>query len=118
MNSDFSKGSVFTRIKEFLKDLKMQYNTEFRVVLYTSIGKIICDLELPAKKNSLLRFTDDPSNFTIDLSAIFDGQDVFDIHLVNAKNVIVYNNKEEEIMRADQMILFCDQILGFALIKK
>ena len=119
MSNDLAKGLVFTHIREFLDKLTMEYNTEFQVVFLTSIGKIVCDIEPPASRDALIGLTDDPTMFTVDISAIFDGKDISDSQFINAKNVIVYkNNSEEEFMRAEQMVLFPDQILGFSLIRK
>jgi hypothetical protein len=119
MNSDLAKGTVFTRLREFLVKLKMEYNTEFQVAFYTSLGRIVCDIEPPAHASSIIGVTDDPTMFTVDISAFFDEKDVFGAQLINAKNVIVYkNNTDEELMRTEQMVLFADQILGFTLVKK
>ena len=119
MNTGLIKGTLFTRLRGSLKKLKMEYNTEFQVVLYTSIGKIVCDIEPPAQAGSLIGVTDDPTMVTVDISAIFDKEDVIAAQLINAKSVIVYkNNSDEELMRADQMVLFADQIIGFTLIRK
>ena len=119
MSSDVSKGAVFTQIREFISKLKMEYNTEFNVILFTSFGKIVCDIDLPAKQGSLIGFSDDTSKFSVDISAIFDGKDMFEAHMINAKNVVVYkHDSDEELMRAEQMIIFVDQILGFTLSKK
>ena len=119
MNNDFTKGAVFAQVRKFIDKFKMEYNTEFHFVFFTSFGKIVCDLEPPAKESSLIGLTDDTENFTVNISAIFDGKDVFDTLLLNAKNVVIYkNNSDDELMRAEQMILFADQILGFTLIKK
>ena len=119
MSKELTKGTVFTDIREFLTKLKMEYNTEFQVVFLTAIGKIVCDLQAPSTEDSLIGVTDDPTMFTVDVSAIFDGKGMFDTYLINATNVIVYkNNTEEEYMHADQMVLFADQILGFSLVRK
>lgn len=112
-------GTVFVHIRDFLNKMKMEYNADFYVVLYTAIGKIVCDLEPPATKSSLLSFTDDPASFTIDISAVFDGTGLLDEQLINAKNVIVYKNDSDvELMRTDQMVVFSRHIVGFNLIKK
>ena len=119
MNQALTKGEIFKHTRDFMVTLKMEYNTEFYVVLYTSLGKIVCDIEPPAAQNSLIGFTDDPTMFTIDISAIFDGKGLFDAELINARNVTIYkNNTDEEVARLDQMIIFTDQILGFTFIKK
>ena len=119
MSKDFEKGAVFTNIRKFLDKLTMEYNTEFQVVFLTAAGKIVCDIEPPASEDSIIGVTDDPTMFTVDVSAIFDGQGMFDTQLINAKNAVVYkNNSEEAFMREDQMVLFADQILGFALVRK
>lgn len=129
MKSDFTRGRVFTQIRECLEKLKMEYNAEYHAVLYTAMGKVVCDLEPPAAKNSLLGFVDDPTTFTVDISALFDGSGAFDEELINAKNVVIYENNadkdgsgknspDKEIMRVEQMILFADQILGFSLIRQ
>ena len=119
MSNDLTKGAVFTHVREFLSKLTMEYNTEFQVVFLTAIGKIVCDVEPPASEDSLIGVTDDPTMFTVDVSAIFDGQNMFDTHLINATNVVVYKNSSEEVfMQADQIVLFADQILGFSLVRK
>jgi hypothetical protein len=113
------KGEVFTHIREFLKKVTMEYNTEFHVVFLTAMGKIVCDLAPPVSKDSLIGVTDDPTMFTVDVSAVFDGQGIFDTQLINTRNVTIYkNNTEEVFMHIDQMVLFADQILGFGLVKK
>ncbi|MDR2888476.1 MAG: hypothetical protein LBV33_01380 [Lachnospiraceae bacterium] len=119
MSNDLTKGAVFSCIREFLEQFRREYNTEFHVVFYTSIGKIVCDLEPPASKRSLLGFADDPTTFTVDISAMFDGTGLFDSQLINIKNAIIYkNNSDEELMRTEQMVLFADHILGFNLIRQ
>lgn len=119
MSNELSKEAVFSCIRQFLDKFRMEYNTEFHVVFYTSIGKIVCDLEMPATKSSLLGFADDPTNFTVDISAMFDGTDLFNSQLINIKNAIIYkNNSDEELMRTEQMILFADHIIGFNLIRQ
>ena len=119
MSDNASKCEVFKQLREFLDKLTMEYNTEFQILLLTSIGKIICDIMPPAGSDSLIGVTDDPTMFTVDVSAIFDGQNAFDTHLINATNVVVYKNSSEEVfMQADQIVLFADQILGFSLVRK
>lgn len=119
MSDDVTKGAVFAQIRDCLEKLTMEYNTEFQVVFLTSAGKIICDLKPPASSDSFIGVTDDPTMFTVDVSAIFDGQNMFDTQLINAANVIVYkSNSEEVFMQEDQMVLFADQILGFSLVRK
>jgi hypothetical protein len=114
-----TKGTVFIQVRELLERLKREYNAEYHVAIYTSFGRVLCDLELPSTKNSIVGFADDPKKFAIDISAIFEGVDVFDDELLNVKNVIIYkNNSAEELVRTEQMILFTDQILGFSLEKK
>jgi hypothetical protein len=118
MGGNSVKGAAFTQIREILGKLKMEYNAQFNVVIYSSIGKIVCDIEPLAKEDSLIGFTDDPTVFSVDISAIFDGKEMFSADLLNAKNVIVYSNSGEELMRVEQMVLFADQILGFNIVKK
>ncbi len=117
--SKLSNETVIVHIREFLKKMKMEYNADFYVVLYTAIGKIVCDLEPPATKSSLLSFTDDPASFSVDISAVFDETGLFDDQLINAKNVIVYNNDSDvELMRTEQMVIFARHVVGFNLIRK
>ena len=118
MHNSHAEKSTFTQIREFLSKAKMEYNAQFNVILYTSFGKLICDLEPFARSSSALGFTDDPTIFTLDASAIFDGTSETNMHLVNAKNVIAYDHSGKELMRTEQMIIFADQILGFSLINK
>ena len=119
MNVNLSEGALFTHIREFIKKLKMDFNAEFQVVFYTPIGRIVCDLEAPANESSLVSFTDDPTKFALDISAMFAGKGVFDTQLTYAKNVTVYrNNSDEIIFEEEQMVLFSNQILGFTLIRK
>lgn len=119
MSSNLTKGMVFTHIHELLKKLRMEYNAEYRVIFYTSIGRIVCDLEPPAPKSSLIGYADDPTTFTVDISSLFEGTGLFEAHLINAKNVTVYkNNSDEELMRAEQMLLFADQILSFNVVRQ
>ena len=119
MSNNLSEGVLFTHIREFIQKLKMEFNTEFQVVFYTSIGRIICDLEPPASEGSLISFTDDPTKFAVDISAMFAGKDVFDTQLTYARNVTVYRNNSNEILiKEEQMVLFANQILGFTLVKK
>ena len=119
MNDNFSEGALFTHIREFIQRLKMEFNAEFQVAFYTPIGKIVCDLEPPAPESSLISFTDDPANFTLDISAMFAGKDVLDTQLTYAKNVSVYKTNSNEILfQEEQMILFANQILGFTLLRK
>jgi len=119
MSSNSPKASLFRQLKNALNSLKMEYNTEFQAVFFSHIGKIVCDIEPPASKDSLISFTDNPTMFIMDISALFDVDNAFDEHLINAKNVVIYkNNSNEELMRVDQMILFADQIIGFTLVKK
>ena len=119
MNSNLSEGALFTNIRESIQKLKREFNTEFQVVFYTPIGRIICDLETPADENSLISYTDDPTKFTVNISAMFAGKGVFDTQLVYAKNVTVYrNNSNEILLQEDQMVLFANQILGFTLVKR
>ena len=119
MNGNLSEGALFTHIREFIQQLKMEYNAEFQVAFYTPIGRIVCDLEPPADSGSLIAYTDDPTNFALDISAMFDGKGVFDTQLTYARNVVVYKNDSNEVLfHEEQMILFANQILGFTLIKK
>jgi len=119
MSDNLTKCAVFIQLREFLERLTMEYNTEFQVVFLTAAGKIVCDLKPPASSDSLIGVTDDPTLFTVDVSAIFDGQDRFDTQLINAVNVIVYkNNSEEVFIQEEQMVLFADQIIGFSLVRK
>jgi hypothetical protein len=118
MSGDLSKGTVITQIRELVTKLKMENNTEFHVVLYTSMGQIVCDIEPPASENSLLGYTDDPTEFTVDISAFFDGKYEFESQLINAKNVTINSRSGEELSRMGQMILFTDQILGFTITRK
>jgi len=113
-----SKTAIFTQIREFLERTKMMYNSQYHVVLHTSFGKFVCDLEPFAESSSAVGFTDDPTFFSVDASAIFDQYSEFGTGMLNTRNVIVYNHKGEEHMRADQIILFTDQILGFSLMRK
>jgi len=106
-------------MRSALRSLKMEYNAEFQVVFFSNIGKIVCDVEAPVKKDSLIAFTDNPTLFHIDISALFEETDAFDEQLINAKNAIIYkHNSDEELMRMDQLILFADQITGFTLVRK
>ena len=119
MSKDLSRVAIFTHVRELVEKLKMENNMEYQVVLYTSFGRIECGIAPPASESELLGFTDDPTEFTVDVSAIFDGKvDVFESHLINAVNVIIYNHFGEEISRVDQMMVFSDQILGFCIMKK
>ena len=119
MNGNLSEGVLFTHIREAIQRLKREFNTEFQVAFYTSIGRIICDLEPPADESSLISFTDDPTKFTVNISAMFAGKGVFDTQLTYPKNVTVYrNNSNEILLQEEQMVLFADQILGFTLVKK
>ena len=114
-----NRGTVFTQMREVLNSLKMEYNTEFQVVLFTNIGKIVCDVAPPAKRDSLIAFTDNPAFFHIDISALFNETEAFDEQLINVKNAVIYKNtSNEESIRVDQMILFADQITGFTLERK
>ena len=118
MSDDLTKSAVFAQVREFIKTLKMEYNTNYRVAFLTSIGKIVCDLEPFADRSALIGITDDPSVFTVDISALFS-KDNLGTHVINATDVVVYSNDSKEvIMRTDQMILFADQILGIAIVKK
>ncbi|MCL2851605.1 MAG: hypothetical protein FWE20_01030 [Defluviitaleaceae bacterium] len=74
MSGDSEKRAVLMHVRKFLGKVKMEYNTQFHVVLYTSFGKLVCDIEPFAQESSALRFTDDPTVFTLDASAIFDGK--------------------------------------------
>ena len=112
------KAAIIANIRNTINTLKMEYNTDFKIALYTTMGKIVCDVEPPAKKSSFVNFDDDPAKLVVDISAIFDGTEAFETHLINARDVVVYNNSNEEIMKIEQMILFADDILGFALVKK
>ena len=119
MNGNLCEGAIFTHIREAIKKLKREFNTEFQVVFYTPIGRITCDLEPPADESSLISFTDDPTKFTINISAIFAEKGVFDTQLTYAKNVTVYrNNSNEILLQEEQMVLFADQIIGFALVRR
>ena len=119
MEKNLTKGEIFAHIRRLLKEIVRDYNAEFRFVLFTPSGKIVCDIEPPANKNSFLSFTDDPGMFEMDISAIFDEKEVFDVQFINARNVIIYrDNSDEELFRVPQMALFADQIIGFTLIKK
>jgi|GEM_PF-2134698 len=124
MNNNLARGKLFWHIGEALRNIKMEYNADFQFVFYTSLGKIVCDVEPPANKSSLIGFTDDPSIFSMDISAIFDDMEfdkneLFDCHLINAKNAVFYSNSTgEEIMRMNQIFLFSEQILGFTLLRK
>jgi hypothetical protein len=119
MNSDFNKGEVVMHLRELLSKLTREYNTEFNVVFLTPVGKIVCDLAPPAEEDSLIGVHDDPTKVTVDISAVYDGKGICDTKMINAKNVIVYkNNSDEEFMRAEQMILFTDQIIGFSILRK
>jgi len=118
MNVDQAKVTIFEELRTFLHSMRMEYNTEFRVVFLTAVGKIVCDLEEPAHESGMIGLSDDPEAITIDISAIFDNLGSFNTQLVNAKNVVVYkNNSEDVFMRAEQMAIFADQILGFTLTK-
>jgi len=116
MSNESTKSAVFTHIRESLENLKREYNAEFQIVIYTAFGRIVCDLKPPSTKNALLGFVDDPTTVVIDISAVFDETGMFDAQLLNAKNVVIYNNNSgEEPIRVEQMVLFTDQILGFSL---
>ena len=116
MNSDSTKGVVLAKIRQLINTLRKEYNAEYRTVLYTAAGRIVCDLDPPAPKSDLVGFVDDPTTFTLDISAEFDGMGLFDSQLVNVKNAVVLRNDSEEVLsRADQMVIFSDQIIGFRL---
>ena len=115
MSSYSARSSTFMRVREFLQNIKMSHNAHFKVVLYTALGRIVCDIEPPAEKDSLLGITDYPDLFTVDISAAFDEKSEADSNLLNARNVIVYNSAGEESMRVDQMLIFADRIIGFGL---
>lgn len=116
---DLSRISIFTHVREVLNQMKMDYNAEFRFVFYTSLGRIECDIEPPEDKGSLIRFDDNPDKIDMDISAILDGKEVFNVQLLNAKNLVIYENSTgRELSRLDQMALFVDQIIGFTLVKK
>ena len=118
MNGDCAKRAIFARVEDLLHRLKMEYNAEFQAVLFTALGKIVCDIEPFTKESSPIGVTDDPSLLTLDISAVFEEQDVFGARLINAKNVTVYNGDSDEVIaRAEQMILFADHILGFTLVR-
>ena len=118
MSDDLTKSAVFTQIREFIKKLTMEYNTDYRVAFLTPIGKIVCDLEPFAEKSSLIGITDDPTVFTVDISALFSNDNI-GTHVINATNVVVYKNDSgKEIMRTNQMILFADQIIGITIVNK
>ena len=117
---DFSgKYAIKKNVETNLNKLKMEYNAEFQIILYTAMGRIVCDLEPPAEEGSLVSFTDDPTIFSIDISAMFDQKELFSANLVNAKNAVIYSNDTGlEIMRTEQILLFMDQIIGFSLIRR
>ena len=119
MNSELTQGKIFATVRECLDKFTREYNTDFQVVFLTPIGKIVCDIAPPASIDALIGVGDDPSDFCVDVSAIFDGLDMFDTQLINARNVIIYkDNAETEFMHLDQMVLFAHQILGFSLQKR
>ena len=119
MGSNKSEGLLFKHIREYIQKLKMEFNAEYQVVFYTSLGRMVCDLEEPAQENSLVSFTDDPTNFTIDISAMFAGKGILDTQWTYVKNIIVYKNDSDKVLfKEEQMILFDDQLLGFTLVKK
>jgi len=119
MSKNTNKGEIFTHITKYLNSFTREYNSEFHVVLLTAVGKIVCDIAPPAGSDSLIGVTDDPTELTVDVSAIFADMDLFKTHLINIKNAVIYkNNSDEVFMREQQMVLFADQILGFALMRK
>jgi hypothetical protein len=114
MSDLLEKSKVFTDLRDFQIKMRMEYNAEYKVVLYTAIGRVVCDLEPLAPRDSLIGISDDPAAVSVDVSALFSGDNP-----VNAKNVIIYkHDSNEELTRADQIMLFADQILGFSLLKQ
>ena len=119
MSSNLIKGEILAKVRKLTDKLQMEYNTKFNVVLYTSIGRIVCDIEPPAPQSELVRLGDEFTSFDVDISAIFDTTSVFNAQLINIRNVIVYkHDSEEELMRTEQMILFADHIIGFSIKKQ
>jgi hypothetical protein len=116
MESGAAKGAVIAQLRQLVNTLRKDYNKEYRVVLYTASGRIVCDLAPPSPRNDLVSYVDDPNTISLDVSADFDGTGLFDSQLVNVKNAVIYrSDSNDELARADQIILFADQIIGFGL---
>jgi hypothetical protein len=118
MQADWTRGAILSRIRQLVTKLRKDYNARYGVVLYTAAGRIVCDLAPPAPEEDLVGFVDDPANIRVDISAEFDGTDLFDSQLICVKDAVIYrSDSNEELAHVEQMILFADQIIGFGLKK-
>ena len=126
--SSFLKGNVITEVMHLVDRLKKENNTYYRVLLFTSAGALLGDVEPCASEAALLKYTDEPTDFSLDMSSIFnilekrykdEDNDYAGPYMLNVKNAILYKSSDlrEEVKRIEQMILFSDQIIGFSLIK-
>ncbi len=125
------KDIVFKHLIKLIEKLKMENNAYYRVMLYTSSGTVVGDLAPCSPENEMLKYTDDPDNFSLDISSLFSSmekqfvqenpahQNYSDAYMINVINATVYKNgTRDEIIKLDQLILFTDQIIGFSLVKK
>jgi hypothetical protein len=118
MNAEPSRGVILAQLRQLVATLRKDYNADYGVILYTAVGRIVCDLAPPAPKSELVGFDDDPDTIPLDISAEFDGTGYFETQLINVKDAVIYrSDSNEELERVDQMIVFVDQIIGFGLKK-
>ncbi|MCL2579365.1 MAG: hypothetical protein FWE32_04975 [Oscillospiraceae bacterium] len=117
-NNILAQCAALSGLGELLLKAKRECNANLRVVFYTAIGRTVCDIEPLADEDAFFAITDDPTAFTIDLSAAFNNKHGIDAQVINARNVVIYNKHGQESIRTEQMIIFVDQIIGFSIEKQ
>ena len=125
-SSGFIKGNVLNEVMNLLDTLKRENNAQYKVMLITTAGTLVGDIEPCSPEAGLIKYTDDPALFSLDTSSIFNmlkkrypEEPYTDSYMLNVKNAILYGSSpREEIMKVEQIIIFSDQIVGFSLIKQ
>ncbi|GHU50313.1 hypothetical protein AGMMS49975_01100 [Clostridia bacterium] len=121
------KNIAFSHLIKLIETLKQDYNITYRLMLFTTNGILIGDLQELSDKSNMVKYTDDPSKITLDVSAVFAKleeecnveKNYYNDYSINMVDVSVYSvGGTEPLTRLDQIVIFTDQIIGFTLVQK
>ena len=125
--ASFVKGNVINELMNLVDTLKKENNANYKILLFTNAGALLGDIEPCASEGELIKYTDDPAEFTLDTSSIFnklkkgytdEEESYAGAYMINVKNASLYANSKETIINVEQIIIFADQITGFSLVRK
>jgi hypothetical protein len=124
------KYIVFKELVKLIYTLKSQNNASYKVALLTAAGTIVGTIAPCSEEKEMIKFTDDPEQFILDTSSIFDvltkeyyagksHPEYSDAYMVNILDADIYRNGlNGSYDHIDQIIIFADQVIGFSLIRK